>query len=256
MTLLSWLAVTAELRREPARHAPGSGSAEGWSRSPGRVESRRHVGCTGLLAVRVRDRGTRLAFAVGGAIVGAVVAVALPTARSNASSSGAPEHPSPMKGSANPRPEPIVPPGVRAKLVGEDAGARTYELVLAPGTEAMGAIAQFVEANHFEAAHFQGLGACTDAILAYWDPAIRDYRRTRYRQQMEIVSIVGDAAPTPGDAAGLHVHMAVGFADGTLHGGHLFETHVSPTMELVVTVSPVAVRRRYDESFRAWLLRP
>ncbi len=133
---------------------------------------------------------------------------------------------------------------------------RTYQLVLAPGTEAMGAISAFVLANHIQAAHFEGLGACTDAVLAYYDPVTHDYRKTSYQQQMEIVSIIGDAAPTPGDSAGLHVHMGVAFADGTMHGGHLFETHVSPTMELELTASPVAVHRSYDETSRAWLLEP
>ena len=73
---------------------------------------------------------------------------------------------------------------------------------------------------------------------------------------MEIVSIIGDAAPTPGDGAGLHIHMGVAFADGTMHGGHLFETHVSPTMGAQLTASPIAVHRAYDETFDAWLLVP
>jgi predicted DNA-binding protein with PD1-like motif len=150
----------------------------------------------------------------------------------------------------------IAPPGVRAKLIGESAGARRYQLVLEPGTEAMRAIADFVTANHIEAAHFEGFGACTDAVLAYWDPDTRDYRETPVRQQMEIVSITGDAAPTPGGGAGLHAHMAVAFADGTVHGGHLVETHVSPTMELVLTASPTAEHRRYDETTHGWLLVP
>ena len=110
--------------------------------------------------------------------------------------------------------------------------------------------------NHIQAAHFHGLGACTDAVLAYYDPARQAYEKTSYTQQMEIVSIIGDAAPTPGDGAGLHAHMGVAFADGTMHGGHLFETHVSPTMELELTASPVAVHRAYDETFKAWLLAP
>jgi predicted DNA-binding protein with PD1-like motif len=120
----------------------------------------------------------------------------------------------------------------------------------------MSAIGEFVTANHIESAHFQGLGACTDAVLAYWDPRIGDYRKARYEQQMEIVSLLGDAAPTPGDGAGLHVHMGLGFADGTMHGGHLFEAHVSPTLELVLTASPVAMHRQYDESIKSWMLAP
>jgi predicted DNA-binding protein with PD1-like motif len=187
----------------------------------------------------------RLAFAVGGATLGLATSLALGAVPT-----------SPRRPAQPAAEELVVPAGVRAKLIGESAGARTYQLVLAPGTEAMGAIAEFVTANHIESAHFEGLGACTDAVLAYWDPGIRDYRKTQYRQQMEIVSIIGDAAPTPGDGAGLHAHMGVAFADGTMHGGHLFETHVSPTMELVLTASPTALHRRYDETFHAWLLAP
>ena len=155
-----------------------------------------------------------------------------------------------------PSTEAVAVPGLRVKLIGEQGATRTYQLVLAPGTEAMGAISDFVLANRIQAAHFEGLGACTDAVLAYYDPVARDYRQTSYRQQMEIVSIIGDAAPTPGNGTGLHVHMGVGFADGTMHGGHLLETHVSPTMELELTASPVAIHRSYDESFKAWLLKP
>jgi predicted DNA-binding protein with PD1-like motif len=150
----------------------------------------------------------------------------------------------------------VQPEGVRAKLVGDTGGARTYELVLAPGTEALGAIADFVTSNRIESAHFEGLGACTDAVVGYWDAKTRDYRKTRYDQQMEIVSLIGDAAPTEGDGAGLHVHVGLGFQDGTMHGGHLFEAHASPTLELVLTASPTPVHRRLDEASHAWLLEP
>jgi uncharacterized protein len=193
----------------------------------------------------MKDRTICLAFAVGGATLGLTTSLVL------AAPSNSRVAPQPSSGA-----EPIAPPGVRAKLIGENAGARTYQLVLAPGTEAMGAIEAFVTANHIASAHFEGLGACTDAVLAYWDPAIRDYRRTPYRQQMEIISIVGDAAPTPSDGAGLHAHMGVAFADGTMHGGHLFETHVSPTMELVLSASTTPLRRRYEDAFHGWLLAP
>ncbi len=151
---------------------------------------------------------------------------------------------------------PIAPQGVRAKLTGESAGVRTYQLVLAPGTEAVGAISEFVTANHIESAHFEGLGACTDAVLAYWDPSDHNYHKKQYRQQMEIVSVFGEFAPTSGDGAGLHAHMAVAFADGTVHGGHLFEVHVSPTMELVLTTSSTPLHRHFDEGSHGWLLDP
>jgi uncharacterized protein len=151
---------------------------------------------------------------------------------------------------------PVAPPGVRAKLIGQDGATRTYQLVLAPGTEAVAAISEFVVQNHIPAAHFQGLGACTDAVLAYYDSSTHAYQKTAYKQQMEVVSIIGDAAPTPGDGAGFHAHVGVAFADGTMHGGHLLEAHVSPTLELELTASPVALHRAFDETFKSWLLVP
>ena len=151
---------------------------------------------------------------------------------------------------------PVTPAGVRAKLVGQQGATQNYQLVFAPGTEVVAAISDFVLQNHIQAASFHGLGACTDAVLAYYDPLTHAYQKTAYKQQMEIVSIIGDAAPTAGDGAGIHAHMGVAFADGTMHGGHLFEAHASPTLELDLTASSVAVQRAYDETFKAWLLVP
>jgi uncharacterized protein len=151
---------------------------------------------------------------------------------------------------------PVAPPGVRAKLIGHEGGARTYQLVLAPGTEAVAAISEFVVQNHIQAASFHGLGACTDAVLAYYDPLTHAYQKTAYKQQMEIVSIIGNAAPTAGYGPGFHAHVGVAFADGTMHGGHLVEAHVSPTLEIELTASPVAIHRAFDETFKTWLLVP
>jgi uncharacterized protein len=194
-----------------------------------------------------------LGLAVIALTVGAAACVASSPAAPTTTSASLPRAQGPQPFSSE---APLEPPGVRAKLIGEHGATRVYQLVLAPGTEAMGAISAFVLANHIQAAHFHGLGACTDAVLAYYDPARQTYQKTSYTQQMEIVSIIGDAAPTPGDGAGLHAHMGVAFADGTMHGGHLFETHVSPTMELELTASPVPVHRAYDETVKAWLLAP
>jgi predicted DNA-binding protein with PD1-like motif len=151
---------------------------------------------------------------------------------------------------------PIAPPGVRAKLIGQEGATRTYQLVLAPGAEAVAAISDFVVQNHIQAASFRGIGACTDAVLAYYDPLTHGYQKTAYNQQMEIVSMIGDAAPTPGYGAGFHAHVGVAFADGTMHGGHLVEVHVSPTLELELTAYPVAVHRAFDETFKTWLMVP
>ena len=146
-------------------------------------------------------------------------------------------------------------PGARVKLIGEHGGTRQYQLVFEPRAEIMGTLTDFILRNKIKAAHFVGLGACTDAVVGYYDPAARDYRRTPYTQQMEIVSLVGDAAPTEG-GAGIHAHIALGFADGTVHGGHLFEAHAFPTLELFVIASPTAMERKHDNAMNLDLLVP
>jgi uncharacterized protein len=146
-------------------------------------------------------------------------------------------------------------PGVRVKLLGDQAGTREYQLVFDAQAEIMATLGDFILRNHIQSAHFTALGACSDAIIGFYDPAVRDYRRTRFRQQMEIVSIVGDAAPTNG-GAGLHAHVALGFDDGTLHGGHLFEAHAAPTLEMFLIASPTPEQRKHDPTLNLDLLAP
>jgi predicted DNA-binding protein with PD1-like motif len=146
-------------------------------------------------------------------------------------------------------------PGARIKLIGQQGETREYQLVFEPHAEIMATLTDFILRNQFKSVHFTALGACTDAIIGFYDPATRDYRRTPYQQQMEIVSLVGDAAPGNG-SAGLHAHIALGFADGTMHGGHLFEAHASPTLEMFLVASPIPIERKHDAAFNVDLLVP
>src|SRR5450755_1648807 len=146
-------------------------------------------------------------------------------------------------------------PGVRAKLLSEHDQKREIQLVFEPHAAIMATLSDFILTNGFKAADFTALGAATDAVIGYYDPPARDYRRTSFRQQMEIVSLIGDAAPTNG-GAGIHAHIGLGFADGTLHGGHLFEAHAFPTLEMFLVASPTEMHRRHDEALNADLLVP
>jgi predicted DNA-binding protein with PD1-like motif len=45
----------------------------------------------------------------------------------------------------------------------------------------------------------------------------------------------------------IHAHAVIARRDGTTAGGHLLEGRVRPTLELVLTESPVHLKRKYDE---------
>jgi predicted DNA-binding protein with PD1-like motif len=145
--------------------------------------------------------------------------------------------------------------GVRAKLLDAHDQKREIQLVFEPHAPIMATLSDFILSNGIKAADFTALGAVTDAVIGYYDPPARDYRRTSLSQQMEIVSLIGDAAPTNG-GAGLHAHVGLGFADGTMHGGHLFEAHAFPTLEMFLIASPTPLQRRHDGALNADLLVP
>jgi predicted DNA-binding protein with PD1-like motif len=48
----------------------------------------------------------------------------------------------------------------------------------------------------------------------------------------------------------------LGLPDGSTRGGHLFEAHVWPTLEMVLTAWPERVRRKGDMETGLYLLDP
>ena len=136
--------------------------------------------------------------------------------------------------------------GALAKVVATHDGDVDVQLVLEPHAEIVSVIVDFVSQNGWKSAHFVGLGACTDAtvgVLRFPQEGLCFHRRMAFDQQVEIVSLIGDAAPGNKNAA-FHAHVGLGFADGTLHGGHLFEAHASPTLEVCsCKVRPVPMGR-------------
>ena len=51
---------------------------------------------------------------------------------------------------------------------------------------------------------------------------------------MELISLIGDVGLVNG-APAIHAHGAVGDPDGQVHGGHMLEAVVWPTLELFFT---------------------
>jgi hypothetical protein len=50
--------------------------------------------------------------------------------------------------------------------------------------------------------------------------------------------------------------MIVGSPDGTTQGGHVLEAYVSPTLEVMVTVDPVTMQKRFDPATDLTLIDP
>ena len=134
---------------------------------------------------------------------------------------------------------------MQSRLI-NDGPQKTYVLVLESGDEAASGIERFAVERGLNAAQITGIGAFSDAMLGFFDWEKKDYRKIPLREQVEVVSLMGDVAHGPDGKPALHVHVVVSRSDGTAMGGHLLEAHVRPTLEIVLTESPKHLHKRKD----------
>lgn len=136
------------------------------------------------------------------------------------------------------------------------APERTYVLVLEPGDEAMSCLGRFAREHRLDAARFTAIGAFSDAVLGFYDLERRDYERTAVREQVEVVSLIGDVAQGADGAPKVHAHAMLARRDASACGGHLIEAHVRPTLEVMLVESPGWLRRRHDAASGLALIDP
>jgi hypothetical protein len=113
-------------------------------------------------------------------------------------------------------------------------------------------------AGHFSVrfAALDGIGAVSSAVLGYYDVSAQTYGWREVRQQMEVVSLVGNISRRGGQPV-IHAHAVLSGAQFTTLGGHVREAVVRPTLELVLRLADVQVERLPDPSGLAlWSLPP
>jgi uncharacterized protein len=136
-----------------------------------------------------------------------------------------------------------------------DTEVKTYLVVFRTGQEVMKGLVAFAREHGIVAGHVTGIGALSDAVIGYFDPATKTYLRHREEGQQELLSLTGNVALYD-NAAFYHVHVALGRRDGEVRGGHLFEAIVRPTVELVLSTYAKAARRQVDPDWGLPLLAP
>jgi uncharacterized protein len=133
---------------------------------------------------------------------------------------------------------------MRAKLI-DDEAERTWALVFATGDEVVSTLTEFATLHQLSAARFTAIGAFSEATLGYFDWRKKDYERITVREQVEVLSLLGDVAQDAGQPK-VHAHVVVGKRDATAHGGHLLEARVRPTLEVMLVESPARLARVFD----------
>jgi predicted DNA-binding protein with PD1-like motif len=135
---------------------------------------------------------------------------------------------------------------MKAKLIHASDGLRTFAVILETGDEAVSQIKEFADREKLSASQLTAIGAFSNVVLGYFEWEHKRYRRNRFDEQVEVASFIGDIALAPDGERSLHAHVVLGRRDGGALAGHLFEAHVRPTLELVLTESPAHLRKRRD----------
>ena len=145
-------------------------------------------------------------------------------------------------------------PGMKVQLI-RDGDATEYAVIFAKGDEAFSGLMEFAEKYHVTSGHFTAIGALSRATLGWFDLQKKMYRKIPINEQVEVLSMIGDFALFQGKPA-LHTHMTVGHRDGRASGGHVIEAVVSPTLEVFVTVDPIALEKKQDPESGLALIDP
>jgi predicted DNA-binding protein with PD1-like motif len=143
---------------------------------------------------------------------------------------------------------------MRSKLIQDHQGERTFAVIFDPGDEVLTGLQSFAREANLLGAHFTAIGAFRDVTLGFFDPERKEYRKTAVREQVEVLSLIGNVADSGGKPQ-VHAHVVVGKRDGTAHGGHLMEAHVRPTLEVIVVESPQHLHRYHDPATGLALIR-
>jgi uncharacterized protein len=147
---------------------------------------------------------------------------------------------------------------MKSKLLYQEGGLKTFAVVSDKGDDVRKTLLELANANRFSDAHLTAIGAFTEVTLGYFDRQRKDYKEIPIREQVEVLSFVGNIAVTDGKAQ-LHAHIVVGKSDGSAHGGHFLGGRVWPTLEMMITELPAHLRRVHDRETGltlAWLLEP
>ena len=98
---------------------------------------------------------------------------------------------------------------MRAQLIHEHNGEKTFVLVFDKGEEVVAGLHEFATRQHIAAAHLTAVGAFHDVRLGYFERARKDYKHISLREQVEVLALVGNIALAKGQPK-LHAHVVVG----------------------------------------------
>jgi uncharacterized protein len=138
-------------------------------------------------------------------------------------------------------------PNMQVKQIKSSKDEQVYVIVFHAGDEALSGLTDFAIQHHIADAHFTAIGAVRSATLGWLDLEHKNYHPILVTEQCEVLSMMGDIAAYNGKPV-VHTHVVLGHRDGSTVGGHVWELHVNPTLEVFLTVNTTALKKKPDDT--------
>ncbi|CAN5661992.1 DNA-binding protein [soil metagenome] len=145
---------------------------------------------------------------------------------------------------------------MKSRLVWEDAGERTFVVVLDAGDEAFTALTDFANQHRLGGASLSAIGAFERVTVGWFDLRAKTYRPIEIDEQCEGLSLLGDIAIGDDGKSSVHIHAVLGLSDGTARGGHFLKGIVRPTLEVTIIETPAHLRRKKHPGLGIALIQP
>lgn len=127
-----------------------------------------------------------------------------------------------------------------------NAGQKTYAIIMDSGDEVTEQLMSFAKKEKVKASQFTAIGAFSETVTGFFDFSVKDYQKTSFKEQMEVLALNGDISRYK-DEYKIHAHVVLGRKDGTAHGGHLMRGIAHPTLEIILNESPEYLKREMDK---------
>jgi hypothetical protein len=127
---------------------------------------------------------------------------------------------------------------------------RRWVVVFEAGDHAVEGLQRLAVDAGIDGAQLTAIGGFREATVGWFDVDRHDYRRIDVREQVEVLSLVGDITrgTEPDGPPKVHMHAVLGTAEGRALGGHLLGAIVRPTLEVVITETSASLPRRHDQA--------
>jgi len=113
------------------------------------------------------------------------------------------------------------------------------------GEKIVKSILSFCKNNRIEGAWISGLGAFSEAKLAFYDLENKKFTKKDIDGPLEICSLTGNIGIKEKEQVA-HIHVVLSDEKMLAFGGHLEEATVSATCELKVEIFDHPIIRKYD----------